>query len=182
MRTGTRALTAATAVLVLGCLVALPALAIGEPARVELRGLSEDVVPLSIQRLTVTVYDAEGSLVDFPASENLVLVESNSGGFTSFVPYAERVATGTYQVQFAFPGAGGWTVVAAPDEPFTQRRSLMVEAREPVASVDPSVNAAAIALAVLGLLLIVLLGDRLRRARDTRQAAPNAEASSRWWW
>jgi hypothetical protein len=174
-----RILVIAAVVLMLSCLVALPAFA-DVPARVDVQPPTE-VRSGNYLNFIVAVYDAEGYRVDFPVSENLIVVKDNSGKTTSFVPEARRVGTGTYQAVFTLPHTGVWTIVIAPDTPFAVVSSVTSYSSTPV-RLSPTSFVAAIALAVVGVLLVVLLGARVRKARLTRKAAPNPEAHDTWWW
>ena len=179
MSTRDRILVVAAVTLMLGCLVALPALA-DVPERVDVQPPTE-VRSGNYLNFIVAVYDAEGYRVDFPVSDNLILVKDNSGKTTTFAPEVRRISTGTYQAVFTLPHTGVWTIVVAPDTPFAVVSSVTSYSPTPV-RLSPTSFVPAIALAVLGVLLVVLLGARVRKARLARKAAPNPEAHDTWWW
>jgi hypothetical protein len=101
----------------LGCLAALPAFA-DVPARVDVQPPTE-VRSGNYLNFIVAVYDAEGYRVDFPVSENLIVVEDNSGKTTSFVPEARRESLrGERDHHLIDPGQGS---LAFLDQPRLER-------------------------------------------------------------
>jgi hypothetical protein len=178
MRTRTRVFAVSIGAFLVGCLVALPALA-DAPDGISVR-MPTEVRTGRYLSVDVYVYDAAGYLVDLPASDNLIVVEDNSGKTTSFVPFTKRLTTGTYHAGFSLPHSGTWTIVIAPDTPFAVVKS--VTSYSATARFSSEWLTPVIALAVLGVLLVVLLGNRLRRSRFTGRAAPTPEAHDTWWW
>lgn len=185
MRTWTLKLRTVITFMAAAVFVCLPAptASAGEATKVVVDLSQQDVDVGGYLDVTVHVYDAEGALVDVAGPNDLIEVRDDSGVSSSYRPPAQRISTGTYSAQLTFSHAGRWIIVAGPDMR-TGNPGIPIQVSSDVSKValDPATTTAAIALVVAGLLIVTLIGARVRKARLTAKARPNPEAHDTWWW
>lgn len=164
---------------------ASPALATGSPHVVVLTVPEGFPRPEDVVRVKVKVLDQDNQPVDVDQPDELLEVRDKSGASLPFRPLMKQTGVGTYETDLSFPRPGIWTIVAGPDEADVVRLPPQVTIRvfgDVAGPLEPSSTVAVAALVLLGVLAVVLLGSRLRRAKGTRKALPEPEAHDTWWW
>ncbi len=141
--------------------------------------------PESPVHVEVKVFDSANQPVDADQPDELLEVRDESGVSLPYRPLMDKTGIGAYETTLSFPRAGIWTVIAGPDEADVVRYPRQVTIRvfgDVAHPVESKSTVAVAALMLLGVLIVVLLGSRLRRAKGARKAAPEPEAHDTWWW
>jgi len=161
-----------------------PALATGSP-HVIIVTTERFTTPDSGVHVQVKVLDRANQPLDVDQPDELLEVRDQSGASLPYRPPMEHTDVGVYETTLSFPRAGIWTIITGPDEADMVRipRQVTITVQRAVAGpLDPGSTVAAAALVLLGVLGVILFGNRLRRPKGTRKASPEPEAHDTWWW
>lgn len=164
---------------------ASPAFATGSPYVIVVTVSPPYPQPESPVHVQVKVLDETNQPIDVDQPDELLEVSDVSGVSLPFRPLMDQTGVGAYETTLSFPRAGIWTIIAGPDEADVVRLPPQVTIRvrgDAAGPLEPRSTVAVAALVLLGVLAVVLLGSRLRRAKGSRKASPEPEAHDTWWW